>query len=433
MLTKKGYVLQKKDLSFSKIQEIKQSLTVSPFNPFSQFPEKFPVYQETEQVLRIPRFYGIKELGSPKTNKQPSGIPIDVTFQGSLKEELCQPEAVEKTLKQIYDVGGALLSLPTGYGKTSCALYILSKISKKTLIIVHKSVLMDQWKERIQQFLPMATVGIVKQNTVQVVGKDIVIAMLQSVSLKDYGLEKENFGLVIIDETHHICSKLFSQSMFRLCPKYILGLSATPTRKDGLTKVLYWFLHDISYYLERNVQDNCIVCVHKRDASYDLLETNLTKLVSEMIVDEERNEFILSQIKIYSSEQRNILLLSDRRSHCEYLCNEINKKTNIKAGLYLGGMKKKELEYNEINCNVLFATYQLAAEGLDIPKLDTLILATPKGDVVQACGRILRETPGKQNNPVIVDIVDDHPSLIKMYRKRNQFYKKTFRVDLISQ
>ena len=419
MLTKKGYVIQKKDHSFSELQSIKAKLTVSPFQSFQSFPEKFPMFQETEQVLRIPRFYGVKTFGIPRINKIPKGVSIDITFHGSLKEELQQPTAVQKTMEQLQTSGGALLSLPTGYGKTSCALYMTCQLKVKTLIIVHKSVLMDQWIERIQQFIPEASIGIIKQNKVDVQGKDIVIGMLQSISLKEYNLEQYHFGFVIIDETHHICSKLFSQSMFRICPHYILGLSATPQRKDGLTKVLYWFLNDISYYIERSSSTNCSVEIHK--FPFETEEVNLTRIVTELTLQEERNDYIISKVKSFQSEHRNILVLSDRRNHCELLQKEIPQ-----SGLYLGGMKKAELDYNGKHCQVLLATYSLAAEGLDIPRLDTLVLATPKGDVVQACGRILRETPGKQNDPYILDIADDLPVLHKMFQKRKRFYKKTF-------
>lgn len=419
MLTKKGYVIQKKDHSFSELQSIKAKLTVSPFQSFQSFPEKFPMFQETEQVLRIPRFYGVKTFGIPRINKIPKGVSIDITFLGSLKEELHQHTAVQKTMEQLQTSGGALLSLPTGYGKTSCALYIACQLKVKTLIIVHKSVLMDQWIERIKQFIPEASIGVIKQNKVDVHGKDIVIGMLQSISLKEYNLEQYHFGFVIIDETHHICSKLFSQSMFRICPHYILGLSATPQRKDGLTKVLYWFLNDISYYIERSSSTNCSVEIHK--FPFETEEVNLTRIVTELTLHEERNEYIISKVKAFQSEHRNILVLSDRRNHCELLQKEIPQ-----SGLYLGGMKKADLDYNEKHCQVLLATYSLAAEGLDIPRLDTLVLATPKGDVVQACGRILRETPGKQNDPYILDIADDLPVLQKMFQKRKRFYKKTF-------
>ena len=203
--------------------------------------------------------------------------------------------------------------------------------------MVHKSGLMDQWIERIQQFIPEASIGIIKQNKVDVQGKDIVIGMLQSISLKEYNLEQYHFGFVIIDETHHICSKLFSQSMFRICPHYILGLSATPQRKDGLTKVLYWFLNDISYYIERSSSTNCSVEIHK--FPFETEEVNLTRIVTELNLQEERNEYMISKVKSFQSEHRNILVLSDRRNHCELLQKEIPQ-----SGLYLGGMKKAELE-----------------------------------------------------------------------------------------
>lgn len=420
MLTRKGFVIQKKDYTFSELQKLKADLTVSPFQVSHQQAEKFPMYQETENVLRIPRFYGIRFLGLPKIYKIPDGISINISFNGTLKDELHQVRAVETTINQIRQTGGALLSLPTGYGKTSCALYIACVLKRKTLIIVHKTVLLDQWKERIQQFIPEASIGIVKQNKVDVEGKDIVIGMLQSISLKEYNLERYNFGFVIIDETHHICSKLFSQSMFRICPKYVLGLSATPQRKDGLTKVLFWFLNEISFYVERE-ESNCSVQIY--DSGFETDEIIFTRIINEMVLNEERNQYIIDMTNKFKDENRNILILSDRRNHCEILQTKISN-----SGLYLGGMKKCDLAYNEQHCQVLLATYSLAAEGLDIPRLDTLILATPKGDVVQACGRILRETPGKLNNPYILDIVDDIPLCKKLFQRRKRYYKKSFQL-----
>ena len=125
------------------------------------------------------------------------------------------------------------------------------------------------------------------------------------------------------------------------------------------------------------------------------------------------------------TENRNIIVLTERRSHCENLLKMLKKVSSEPMGLYMGGMKQNVLKENEDKCRVLFATYSLAHEGLDIPKLDTLVLATSKSDVVQSCGRILRESGIKKNNPVIYDIVDNWGPMVGQSKKRKTFYNKS--------
>ena len=139
----------------------------------------------------------------------------------------------------------------------------------------------------------------------------------------------------------------------------------------------------------------------------------------------ERNELIIQAVDKLYSQGRNVMILTDRRDHCFFFEREINEKYgDDTAGLYIGGMKPDELKQSEEK-QVIIATYTLAHEGLDIPKLDSLILASPKSDVVQACGRIMRETKGKQFSPYIIDIVDSVGPMMAQSYKRKQFYKKS--------
>ena len=159
---------------------------------------------------------------------------------------------VEKYLKYVKNNGGGCLALHTGFGKTCLALYIISALKKRTIIIVHKEFLMRQWIERIEQFLPEAKVGKIQAKTIDVEGKDIVICMLQSLSMKEYNKELfKGYGLTIVDECHHISAEVFSRAFFKIVTKYTLGLSATIKRKDGLTKIIKWFLGDIVCKVER--------------------------------------------------------------------------------------------------------------------------------------------------------------------------------------
>tara|TARA_B100001094_G_scaffold256001_1_gene255097 strand:- start:48 stop:1427 length:1380 start_codon:yes stop_codon:yes gene_type:complete len=434
MLTKKGYIIQKKQLSVLQTNQLIDDLCVQPLTQGDYFAEpKYPVYRESETRYRIPRFYGIQKFGLSQDSLS-NGISINLDFNGTLNDSTFQNEACSKVLTTLYDKGGGILSLGTGFGKTTCALYILSKLKLRTLIIVHKEFLMSQWIERIQQFLPDASIGKIQQNKVDVVGKDIVIAMLQSIALKTYDDSVfQGFGFTIIDETHHICSKTFSRALFNVTTKYVLGLSATPERKDGLSKVLYWFIGDIIFSAYRKDEKDVQVLIkhythdnYSQDLPKNVMgKINLPEVINQVTSLEDRNDKILEEAFKCLHDKRKIILLTDRRNHCFSLYNKsLESGEPFSFGLYIGGMKQSELKQNE-NCDLIFATFSLANEGLDIPSLNTLILASPKTDIVQSVGRILRETGEKTHVPLVIDFVDAYGPLVNQFYKRKKFYTKT--------
>ena len=441
ILLRSGYIVKKDEISERQRSKLVRDLTVHPVSfggPTSNFirdSDKFRVYRESDSRYRIPRFYGVSTFGIPSRNKlMNSSVSIDMTFNGSLKKELLQHDACKAVIDQLNSIGGGILSLPTGYGKTTCALYILCQLKVRTLIVVHKEFLMNQWAERITQFIPDAQVGIVRQNKVQVVGKDIVLVMLQSVAMKEYPPDTFNgFGMTIIDETHHICSNTFSRALFNISCKYMLGLSATPERKDGLTKVLHWFLGPMAFEIQRENQTSVQVDVATFPSTeYSGVDVPLSvtgqvsmpAIVTLLCENDRRNAFIADIVSEKLCEGRKIIILSDRRSHCELLllkCTEMHPDKS--CGLYMGGMKQSVLKKNE-ECDAIFATYSLAHEGLDIPTLNTLVMATPKSDVVQSCGRILREAGTRTLHPCIIDVVDEFGTLPRQHQRRSTFYRK---------
>ena len=436
MLTRQGYLIRKDSLTKSESDNIRKNLVVQPITEGNYTSgESFKVYRESEMRFRLPKFWALDVFGTEFIDRTVNGVPIDVEFHGKLNEKTCQPVAVQKTLESLHSSGGGILCLPPGYGKTTVSLFLISQLKVKTLVIVHKEFLMSQWKERISQFLPSATVGCIQQNKVDILGKSIVMGMLQSLSSKEYHPSTfETFGLVIIDETHHICSRTFSKALFNVCPKYILGLTATPNRKDGLTKVLHWFLGPITFKIERKHQDTVrVVAYHYKDPyfTHDNIPYNISNKVNGPVVVNrlcdlsDRNVMIVSIVHQLLSLQRKIIILSERRHHCEELLSKARTlETPFIYGLYMGGMAQHELEESE-KADAIFATYSMAQEGLDIPTLDTLILATPKTDIVQASGRIMRETEGKKNYSLIIDICDSWAPLAGKYPKRKVFYKKS--------
>lgn len=425
MLSRRGTAIRLDSLSEKDLKDLKQKLTVSPeVNKDYGFSTSYAVYQVTKNYILIPRnFYKVP-------NTLAEGDDIQVLFTGQLKESTNQIEAAASVIGGLREEGSGILSLPTGYGKTTVALYVLSKMSVKTLIVVHKEFLMTQWAERITQFLPNARVGRLQANVVDVEDKDIVIAMLQSLSKKDYDTSVfHGFGLTIIDETHHVCTRSFSKMFTKINTKYLLGLSATLDRKDGLTHVLHWYLGSVLFRIERKQQKQ--VKVKKAEFKCEdyskpfptnrLRKPSLPEAITVITENEKRNEFILDTITECLSHGRKVLVLTDRRQHCMTLLEQLCLGEFTK-GLYIGGMKPDELKLSE-ECDVIFATYSLAHEGLDIPALDTLIMASPKSDIVQSVGRILRETTGKVNTPYIVDIVDAWGPFQYQYFKRTKYYK----------
>ena len=419
MLTRSGYIVNNPP------RELKKELTVRAIvnDDFGFPPPPFKVFRPTKNGICVPRYYGISKLGEPNEDKRPEPTRTRVKFHGTLRDATHQNAALAAAI----DAGHGVLSLPCGFGKTTVSLAIACKLGYRTMIIVHKEFLANQWEERIKQFCPGATIGRVQQNKKDV-ECDFVIAMLQSLSLKEYTFgDFDSVGTLIVDEAHHICAKVFSQSLFKMCPKHIFGLSATPNRKDGLTKVLHWFMGPTFFAVERENQQDVEVfpiefeCQRFRDPPpcTRFGKLSLSTMITELTENRERNSMLVGLISRIAKSTRQILVLSDRRQHCMMLHQCFPKR----SGLYMGGMKEADLAESSTK-KIIFATFSQAHEGLDIPSLDTVILATPKSDIVQSIGRIMRETKGKKNNPNIYDIFDQWSVCHAMYNKRLRVYKQ---------
>jgi superfamily II DNA or RNA helicase len=436
MLSRQGYKLTKRDLSNEQVTKIKRDLTAKPivvpgFGPQNQTQPHYPIYMESNNSYYIPRFYGQTHFGKPTKDNLDEGLPIDISFKGSLRKE-------QVPIQQLYidEKGGGIISLKCGGGKTVLALSIIATLQKKTIVLVHKDFLMTQWRDRIKEFLPDAKIGKVQQNTVDVEGKDIVLAMVQSVSVKDYPPDTFNqFGLAIFDECHHLGAEVFFKSMRKVTSKYMLGLSATPKRKDGLQWVFEAFIGPIVYQTKDVVTDGVEVNVidyYSDDPVYskECLMYNkkpcLPKIINNVCAHWPRTEMIVELAQTNYTMGRKVIILSDRRTHLDSMLEWLLAR-KIPAGLYVGGMKPFDLHESQEK-DVILGTYSMAAEGMDIPKLNTIILSSPKSDVVQAVGRIMREKANvRKFHPLIIDIHDTHPTFGTFKRqcqKRITFYRQ---------
>lgn len=432
----RGYTIYKKDLTPQQIKMIKTELTAKPAinTAMGGQAKTFPVYRESPQKYYLPRIFGIKQFGPPKSMKIHQGIDINIEFKGGLRAD--QVPIVKKFVEHAKEDGCGLLELYCGFGKTVLALNIISQLKKKTLIIVHKEFLLNQWIERIEEFLPGAKVGKIQGQIIDIEGKDIVIGMLQSLSMKEYDTAVfSDFGFTVVDECHHILAEVFSNSLFKIVTKYMLGLSATMNRKDGMTKVFKMFLGDVVVKVERKNESSVLVKgieYHSHDSEFEETELNFkgqphySKMIVKLCSYNPRCEFILKVLvdvlsKSKKKDQRiQVMMLAHNKNILTYMYDAIQHRKIGTVGYYIGGMKEKDLKETESK-EIVIATYAMAEEALDIKTLTTLFMMTPKTDVTQAVGRILRV---KHDNPLVIDIVDTHDTFKRQWYKRRSLYKK---------
>ena len=424
------YSIPKRAISESELANHKRSLTLCAHDTgFGQSPPPFQVYVETDQRLFVPRFYGMDQWGVPEEIEASAGEPMTIPFQGSLNE--VQTMAVDDSLKKLnaHRIGGAMLVLPCGYGKTVCALNICSKIKRRTLVLVHKTFLVEQWHERARTFLPNATLGIIRQDTIDS-DADIAVGMIQSVSKRAYPLElMSKFGFIIVDEAHHMSAPVFSLAL-RHCPaEKILALSATPERRDGLTCLLYWSMGSICHRIERKPEHTLVSCmIYEGGSRKEIVcrngQISIASMLNTLAGDPARNNIIADRLKECHSKGRYIIVLSDRIKQLELLTELLIQHKNIDEsdiGFYIGTTNQSNRAISAKR-KIIMSTYMMAKEGLDIPRLDTICFATPKGDVVQASGRIQRKHAEKKT-PLIIDIVDTFSIFEQLRWKRWKFYR----------
>jgi superfamily II DNA or RNA helicase len=442
---KKGYTISKSLLSKEDEEFIRNDLFVKPDMKCPIYAENnavsFPVFRESSNKIYIPRFYGITRYGFPEKMDIEPGENINLQFSKELRDyqiniiniymNYVRPNN-ENPDSQANPNSGAILEVPCGRGKTVMALKIISLLSKKTIILVHKEFLMNQWIERIEEFLPNAKIGKIQGPIFDIENKDIVIGMIQSMYNRDFAPDAfSSFGLTIIDEVHRIGSEEFSKTLFRIITPYMLGISATVERKDGLTKILYMYIGEKIYTETRKDED--LVCVRgikytTQDSVFNEMEYDYrgnpkySTMITKLSTYGPRSDFIVKIIADLLQEDPNkqIMVLTHNRSLLEYLYNAIEHKKIDSVGYYVGGMKRTSLIETESK-KIVLATYAMAAEALDIKTLSTLIMASPRTDIEQSVGRILR---ARHANPVVIDIIDSHDIFQNQWRQRKRFYKK---------
>ena len=431
VLTVKGYAIKKSFLSTKQTQLLRSSLTMAPKEDKYQKIQHFPIYYESKTRFYVPRHWGIKTFGEPEVDIVSDGVqlPEIITFKGIPHDY--QKEIIDTFVHK----GNGLICVPCGFGKTVMAINIAVRLKRRFLIIVDKEFLMNQWKSEIENFTTGVRVGILQATKVQIESDkyDVTICMIQTICRREFpeGFF-DQYGFTIFDECHHLGAAYFCKALMKIQTKYMLGLSATPDREDGLSSVFEYYLGEAVYKNIKRAPDKEAVVkaiwfdsedpVYK-DVPVDWKgDTICAKLLNQVAEFEPRNRKILEQIEEYAKDpNRFILILSDRISQLEWF----DKGITSSHGFYIGGMKQAKLDENAEKCQILLATYQMASEAFSVKKLNTVVLATPRKKVEQSTGRIFRQRIDERKvAPHIIDIIDSHECHKRRWYVRQKFYKE---------
>jgi superfamily II DNA or RNA helicase len=479
------------------IFNIKNQLTVYPkkTTDIGNQPDPPPIFMFVEDfergLLGVPRGYYLKTASRkhPESLHVSYGTPMQ---ELSTKYSADGPFAEQEDVLRVFETqmegrkwGGFLLKAGCGFGKTATALELARRVGRRTLILVHQEFFLDQWRDRIMDFMPDARVGVIRQNKCEYEDKDFVIGMIQSLS-KDDGKRYPPemywaFGTVISDEVHRVGAASWAGIIPRFYAAWRIGLSATPRRKDGAQDVFFNHISEISYSAETEAQVPKLRTLHTHArlrpiarGSYrvDVADLNSAQILTQIGEDSFRAKEVVEQVVLAVKAGRKIMVVSERMAHLKTMSTmlldalfDMNLPFDPKIDYYTGewftgGVWEKtttahrkgdpktekrsqaDLKRAE-SANVIFATKQMVAEGLDIQALDVLVLATPMSDIEQAVGRVRRWcTPSeskcarlcpwragkceKKPTPIVLDVVDDEiPQLLGKWRRRKAFYSET--------
>ena len=359
---------------------------------------------------------------------------VEFSFRGRLKP--FQKVAVDEMLAKDFGT----LSSATGSGKTVMALFMIAQRKQPALIVVHTKDLAVQWVDRIETFLGVESeaVGFIGGGK-KVIGAKITVALVQSL-YKCADEVAENIGFLVVDECHRCPSRTFTEAVSCFDSQFMLGLSATPYRRDQLSKLIFWHLGDQHHEVDKN---QLIESGDVLPAKVTFRRTTFTtrhdpvmeysKMLKELATDTERNILIASDVAGEAARNDGIcLILSDRKAHCENLQAMLRYRFKLESELLTGDIdiadRQKVLErINNGQVKAVIATGQLIGEGFDCKDLTTLFLATPikfSGRLLQYLGRVLRPAAGKKYARVF-DYVDVHvETLQKAARARERVYRK---------
>jgi superfamily II DNA or RNA helicase len=417
--------------AFYKAQAMRQSVWDKPrvIGCAENFPQHIALPRGClEPVQTLLQEQGI---GWELVDERHKGSPLELEFVGQLRAD--QKTAVEAMLR--HDIG--VLQAPTAFGKTVVAAAILAQRGVNTLVLVHRAELLRQWQERIKTFLdvPPEAIGCIGGGKAKPTGQ-LDIAVMQSLVRKgEVNPVVQNYGQVIVDECHHIAASSFEAILKQLKARYVLGLSATLVRRDGLQPILFMQCGPIRHTAQRPAGAPQTLELVSRTHQLEGLPADLPiqELMRRLVEDQSRSERIVAEALACWEEGRKLLLLSERTGHITAIANALADQV---PNLFLlhGRLSARQRSATLAALQALppdaprivVATGRLVGEGFDHPPLDTLVLALPvswKGTLQQYAGRLHRQQAGKTSVRIIDWLDLGHPMPQRMWERRLRGYR----------
>lgn len=406
------------------------------FTGESRFGDEYPIYRESSdnKYLYLPR--AVCPLGEQDVRVR--GHKIKFTSSITLRKK--QVPIVREASKLLKQDESFILQAHTGFGKTVVGCELISRVGRPTLIIVPKEDLIDTWYDAVKNFLGLKPheIGLIRQDVCDYKGKKVVIAMLHSLCIEGrYPASiRKYFGFVIYDEVHRLGAEEFSKVCGMFSALLRLGLSATPNRADGKEALFQAHIGPVRVQsLAKPMKFKVLrfytdwKCPrHKKKGKIVRVKHSAARIghiLPSIIKDDFTNKRMANMLKKCYDKGRFIIFFSDRKEHLDMMM-ELANEAGIKyrdMAYYVGGMKKYDREQAK-GKRILFATYMMMKEGTDIPWFDTIIFGTPRSDIEQAAGRILREYPDKVM-PIMFDRIDKDSAVFLGYsQRRGEYYAR---------
>lgn len=343
---------------------------------------------------------------------------IEITFTLELRS--VQREIKDQCVAQLNQNGCVLISLYPGAGKTCLSIFLASRIALKTLIICHRLVLIEQWKAAISRFIENPKIGVVKAGMSEKKLKSVLtesqFLLVNAQNVKKLGWEAfRDVGLVIVDEIHAIMAESLSECMAYLCPRYLIGLSATPHRPDGLDKLLDFYFGDPQLRIVRELHHPHDVYQVNTTIEYEEdSKTQWSALLSSQCLNEQRNNLIVQIIRYFPN--RHFLVLCKRVDQARYIAEKLEEEKESVS------LMTDDINHFDENSRVIVASLQKCGVGFSHDILDALIMASDVEEYfIQYLARVMRT---EQVKPIVFDLVDNHPTLKRHFRSRKQVYEK---------
>lgn len=410
-------------------------------------PRFITCYEEKGNYLFIPRGLTEKIIGLlddhciayELLDKRSLGTHLNVSFQGTLRPK--QRLVANQLLKNETGV----LCASTGFGKTIIGLYALAQRGVSTLIITNRKELANQWRVSSEIFLdlPRDSIGTISAGRIKPTGI-VDIAMVQTLAnQKDWQKEVGRYGMIIVDECHHAAARQYESVLKRYSARFVLGLSATPRRRDGHQPIVYMQCGAMSYRVNNKKENQSQPLMHRLCvrpttfksalASSEQRKTRIQDVFKELILDQNRNAFIINDVLEAYREGRFCVVITERREHLEILRQDLSeiKQLAVLHGLMKAKERVREMAKfkafsKDLGGTVLLATGKLIGEGFDEAKLDTLFLTMPVSDrsvLIQYVGRLHRLCDQKTEARVVDYRDREDPRLEKMFLKREKVYR----------